>query len=1427
MANIFFNKQSIPETPTLLLKRRDLTTIGAIKASDIVYKNQFFAPNELSFRVYRYVDEKQNASWQALDDYNVIYIPEYGEYFDAHVSLNEENGTYKTVTCTALAESELSQTKLYDIEINTDADMARPDYDEDYPTVFYREVTEQYADYPKDSAEYREYKKKKESSLLHRILEKASNYSIGDVDDNLKDLNTWYQFSISDSSILDVLAGEIAEQYQCLFTFEIQPDGTRLVHAHDLCNTCSCGYRGDFHDKCPKCGGTDFRGAYGRDTTIFVSKDNLAASASIESNKDSLKNCFRIIGGDDLMTAAVKMSNPNGSNTIYYFSEETMASMPEDLADTIRSYNDTFHDYLYTKTFLIPDNIVKNYNHTVSEIYDLYPQKKFPKINSAVSGYHSIPATAYNAIDLALFLESEMMKTPDVNGESIDDTLKLLTPENIGPIAVSKTAMSIIESANRAVLSMCKTLINTALYKAEIAESQLSNGNWIGKFRLTSLEDKTITKTSGDIELALTDDEESFYKQKIQKTLSKESCDIRPILDVDISNADFQNELRFYSKNYLDGILKAFQECRGIIQTSDLTTLKNNYEKIYNERISLIEKEIEVRESQLRTVNALYHTKLDTTTYEYTTGGYLAENIMEPAANALNFQKFLEEHSTADRSLWNLFCSYRREDTYQNQHYISNGLSNSQLMENACKLVEAAQKELYKAGTMQYSVNASMNNLLALKEFEPIAEDFTCGNWIRLGVEDKIYYLRLLSYQIHFDDFLQIDVEFSTVEKIWSGISDVESILSSASSVSGSYSATISQVRHSAASSKYVDDWVQKGLDATKTQIVDNAENQKIIIDQTGILCCQFDDITETRDPNQIRIIGNGLYTTHDNWNTMDAGIGTFIYNDPENGFTETKGYGIIADTVVGSLILGENLGIYNSGGSLQFNKDGLMIANDVNQITINPNDSKLLRINHNGEDCFYADDNGNLVLKGTVYATDGDFKGSIHIGNGSFTVDSNGNIISNGTMSLGAGKLVYDSTGLKVNGVLTALSGSKIGGWMVTDTALYNGSLNGNNSGSAGFSTSDFTRVINGISRSNLRFAIGSNFGVTDTGVLYCGDAEITGTIHATGGTFTGKIEAINGHIGGFTIGDSALSSIISSMKDSAKNGIYIGTDGFRFNGISPNYYTIITDGTIRSYGSYGYTEFDDAGIYSVNTANHKGIGTATGFYVQEQYSESEVSMTTDGIMIYHNNDTVLELTMEGYIRTYSQAICLYCPTNKAAHFYTYWKDDCIHAILERGSDGLTTYLGWSGTSGNDSYPSVTIIRGNSILLKDTSAAVASDERLKNSFKNLDEFEEIFLNLKPFAFKYNKGTSNRFHFGYGANQVKQSFLKYGYTTDDFAGIVQMTDSPDNEDYCGIDDPMYLRYTEFTAWNTHMIQKLYKENETLKQRITNLEQAMA
>ena len=50
-----------------------------------------------------------------------------------------------------------------------------------------------------------------------------------------------------------------------------------------------------------------------------------------------------------------------------------------------------------------------------------------------------------------------------------------------------------------------------------------------------------------------------------------------------------------------------------------------------------------------------------------------------------------------------------------------------------------------------------------------------------------------------------------------------------------------------------------------------------------------------------------------------------------------------------------------------------------------------------------------------------------------------------------------------------------------------------------------------------------------------------------------------------------------------------------------------------------------------------------------------------------------------------------------------------------------------------------------------------------------------------------------------------------------------MTDSKDNEDYCGFDDPMGLIYTEFTSWNTDMIQFAHKRVDTIEETVKTQE----
>jgi len=165
-------------------------------------------------------------------------------------------------------------------------------------------------------------------------------------------------------------------------------------------------------------------------------------------------------------------------------------------------------------------------------------------------------------------------------------------------------------------------------------------------------------------------------------------------------------------------------------------------------------------------------------------------------------------------------------------------------------------------------------------------------------------------------------------------------------------------------------------------------------------------------------------------------------------------------------------------------------------------------------------------------------------------------------------------------------------------------------------------------------------------------------------------------------------------------------------------------------------------------------------------------------------------------------------------------------HYIIGYRQEDRFTFAGVPASQYSDS-PTSLRLRGNSVVLSSAGSITPSDERLKNSFKPLDGFDEVYMEIDPCAFRYNKGTSGRYHFGVKAKNVKDAFEKHGYTTKDFGGFVQMYDNPENEDYCGIEDPMGIIYTEFVMWNTHMIQKLYKKIEEQQEEIDSLKESVS
>lgn len=106
---------------------------------------------------------------------------------------------------------------------------------------------------------------------------------------------------------------------------------------------------------------------------------------------------------------------------------------------------------------------------------------------------------------------------------------------------------------------------------------------------------------------------------------------------------------------------------------------------------------------------------------------------------------------------------------------------------------------------------------------------------------------------------------------------------------------------------------------------------------------------------------------------------------------------------------------------------------------------------------------------------------------------------------------------------------------------------------------------------------------------------------------------------------------------------------------------------------------------------------------------------------------------------------------------------------------------------------------------LNGASISTSSDKNLKHDITKLeDKYSNLFDSLKPVKFKYNNGTSDRYHTGFIAQEVREATENAGLTTQDFASYVEFENKEDGSRECG------LRYEELIALCVNEIQKLKK-----------------
>ena len=892
-----FDENGHVQDYTIILALRTHEHLGQItniEKESVVSKINMNAANELSFTVYKYRDGKKTALWDDITDFKYVYVKELDEYYEIVVETTEEDTVSKAVTGTSACECELAQSYLYDFEVNSEADIKRDDYTA--PTIFYNELE------PK-------------RSLLHRALSKLPQYSIGHVDGTLQRLQR--TFSESDVDVHSFLTETVAEEIGCLFTFD---SVNRVINVYDLKNVCmDCGYRGEFSDVCPKCGSTDIQ-YYGEDTTVYVDRENLAESVSFSTDTDSVKNCFKLVAGDDNMTAAVRNRNPNGSDYIYYFSEEAKKDMGKELVDKLNAY----------------DKLVASYDKE----------------------YGDLMKNMYEYIDKVVYYTSGMMPKRENDPTDAKKEGAKLNSQNLSPLGMPElTKSTSVQTVNTALRQYAKVFIKSGYFKAEIDKSDFYMngvqsdgtlyGTWTGNFIVTNYSDDEDTYTTPAISITVTNKYYDFLQQKIDKKLADEDVkkegSIYDVLSIKDLN-DFKKALELYGLNRLKSFADSIQGCIDIMIESDQA---NENAELYNElyipyldKLKACNSEIDKRTATIKD----YNDKLE-----------VAQKRQREIQKALNFQDFLGE------DLYLQFCLFKREDKYSNDNYISDDLENNEIFENAEAFLEAAKTELVKSGEHQHSLSGSLINLLAMEEFKPLRDKFKEGNFIRVKSDDKIYRLRLTSYEINFGNIQTLDVEFSDMTKIRTGTSDLQSVLSKASSMAGSYGAVTNQVKSSKETNSVMKDFINRGLDATVMKVVNNADNQNITIGDSGLLARRKEDFSELYSQYQLKILSTGLYITENDWRTVSCAIGKYYAVDPETGKQEVK-YGVLAKNLVGELLLGNALKIYSEDNSseMSFDNHGLVLNAKDNGSGLY---RRILDIQRDGKSQLWIDEQGNIVL--------------------------------------------------------------------------------------------------------------------------------------------------------------------------------------------------------------------------------------------------------------------------------------------------------------------------------------------------------------------------------------------------------------------------------------------------------------------------------
>lgn len=301
------------EVPAYVLCKPNNDRIKTINCTEKKHIIKFNDYDEISFATYLYLDGKKNDVYERINELMHIELPEIGRYVISDISVQSEGTKHEYKECTAFSEEVLLAQKyleLFTINMGTT---------ESIDGVSFCNLQDP------------------SKSLLHLVLEKCPDWSIGHIDNELYTMQRCFEISRQD--VYSFLMTDVSKAFECIFIFDTI---NHLIHIYQEKNI-------------------------GEDTNIHISYSNLAKNVNISSSTDDIKTCLKVTGADDLSIREVNMGYDKIYNIGYFHDLKYMSQgLYDTYAQWIELWNSKVDDY---------EKLVVQYQSFYNDIHYLESEK--------------------------------------------------------------------------------------------------------------------------------------------------------------------------------------------------------------------------------------------------------------------------------------------------------------------------------------------------------------------------------------------------------------------------------------------------------------------------------------------------------------------------------------------------------------------------------------------------------------------------------------------------------------------------------------------------------------------------------------------------------------------------------------------------------------------------------------------------------------------------------------------------------------------------------------------------------------------------------------------------------------------------------------------------------------------------------------------